>query len=288
MMNNDYIEKINNKLNEYLKPVYPNEIYNAMAYSVNAGGKRLRPIILIAACEALGGCIDEALPFACSIEMIHTYSLIHDDLPALDNDELRRGKPTCHMQFDEAIAILAGDSLLNMAYEIMSSEALKAMDKKFLKAMSFIAQAAGTKGMIGGQVVDILSESKIIDADTLIYIHKNKTAALIKAALKAGAAIGGADNKILDAFDLIGEKIGIAFQIKDDILDVTSTEEILGKPVLSDEKNSKNTYVSIYGLEKAQSDYNSLSAEGLKLIAEVSGENSFLYNYVKEISARIN
>ena len=146
MMNNDYIEKINNKLNEYLKPVYPNEIYNAMAYSVNAGGKRLRPIILIAACEALGGCIDEALPFACSIEMIHTYSLIHDDLPALDNDELRRGKPTCHMQFDEAIAILAGDSLLNMAYEIMSSEALKAMDKKFLKAMSFIAQAAGTKG----------------------------------------------------------------------------------------------------------------------------------------------
>lgn len=287
-MNNNYIEKINFKLNEYLKPVYPQEIYNAMSYSVNAGGKRLRPIILLAGCEALGGNIEKALPFACSIEMIHTYSLIHDDLPAIDNDDLRRGKPTCHKQFGEASAILAGDALLNLAYEIMSGEVLKTGDKSLVQAMSFIAKAAGTTGMIGGQVVDILSEGKKINADTLIYIHKNKTAALIKAALKAGAVIGGADEAQLDVFDLIGEKMGIAFQIKDDILDVTSSDEILGKPVFSDEKNKKATYVSLHGIDKAGDDYKRLTDESLELIIKAAGEDSFLYKYAKKLSMRIN
>lgn len=288
-MNNCFLDKINEKLNEYLSPKYPEEIYNAMAYSVNAGGKRLRPVILLAACEAMGNDIEKALPFACAIEMIHTYSLIHDDLPAMDNDDLRRGKPTCHKQFDEAIAILAGDGLLNLAHEIMIDEITKNIgDDGLVQAMSFISHSAGINGMIGGQVVDILSEDKQIDEKTLIYIHRNKTAALIKAALKAGAVIGGADKAQLVVFDLIGDKMGIAFQIKDDILDIISTEEVLGKPILSDEKNKKTTYVSIHGLEKAQEDYNRLSNECLELILRITDENSLLYNYSKQLINRIN
>lgn len=285
---NNYIEKINSKLNEYLKPRYPEEIYNAMSYSVNAGGKRLRPLIMLFACEAMGADIEAALPFACAIEMIHTYSLIHDDLPAMDNDDLRRGKPTCHKQFDEAAAILAGDALLNLAHEIMIDEILKNSDKKFIKAMSFISHYAGIDGMIGGQVVDIISEGKEIDEKTLIYIHRNKTSALIKASLKAGAVIGGADEAQLNIFDLIGDRMGIAFQIKDDILDVTSTEDVLGKPILSDEKNKKVTYVTLYGLEKAQADYKRLTDESLEFILKVSDENSNLYTYSKKLAERIN
>lgn len=287
-MNNKYVEKVNQKLNEYLKAEYPEQIYNAMAYSVNAGGKRLRPILMLAACEAVKGDIQRVYPFACAMEMIHTYSLIHDDLPAMDNDDLRRGKPTCHKRFDEATAILAGDALLNLAHEIMIDEVIKDNEKSSALAMSFISHGAGINGMIGGQVVDVLSEGKKIDEETLIFIHRNKTAALIKAALKAGAVLGGASEAQLEVFDLIGDKMGIAFQIKDDILDVTSTEEVLGKPILSDEKNEKVTYVTLYGLEKAQKDYNKLSEESLELILRITDEDSFLYNYAKQLVDRIN
>lgn len=287
-MNKKYIEKVNEMLNDYLSERYPEQIYRAMAYSVNAGGKRLRPTLMLAACEAVGGDIEKVYPFACAMEMIHTYSLIHDDLPAMDNDDLRRGKPTCHKQFDEATAILAGDALLNYAHEIMIDEVIKNNDKNSALAMSFISHGAGINGMIGGQVVDVLSEGKKIDEKTLIYIHRNKTAALIKAALKAGAILGDADAAQLNIFDLIGDKMGIAFQIKDDILDVTSTEEVLGKPILSDEKNEKVTYVSLYGLEKAQQDYNRLSEESLELILKVADENSLLYKYSKQLVDRIN
>lgn len=284
---NNYIEIINKKLNEYLSPKYPEEIYEAMAYSVNAGGKRLRPVLLLSACEAMGGKIEKAYPFACAIEMIHTYSLIHDDLPAMDNDDLRRGVPTCHKRFDEATAILAGDALLNFACEIMFEETAKNNDKSIARAACFISHGAGINGMIGGQVVDVASQGKETDAKTLIYIHRNKTAALIKAALKAGAVIGGADEAQLNIFDLIGDKIGIAFQIKDDILDVTSSTEILGKPVLSDIKNEKTTYISLFGLEKAREDYLRLSKESLELILRVTDKSSSLYSYCNKLIDRI-
>lgn len=282
----NYIELVNNKLEEYLVPKYPEDIYKAMAYSVFAGGKRVRPILMLAVCEALGGNINDALPYACGLEMIHTYSLIHDDLPAMDNDDYRRGKLTCHKAFNEALAILAGDGLLTYAFDIMLSDAFEKKDTKYLYAAKTIAQLSGMKGMLVGQVADVESEHKKIDGETLLFIHDNKTAGLIKAALLAGASIGGADNSTLDVLEKVGYNIGVAFQIKDDILDVTSTTEVLGKPVLSDEKNEKVTYVSLYGLEKAQKDFENLSQEAIKILEKI--ENSeFLVYYANKLINRV-
>ncbi len=283
---NDRIELINNELNKYLAPKYPEIIYEAMSYSVSAGGKRLRPVLLLSACEAVGGNIEDALPFACAIEMIHTYSLIHDDLPAMDNDDFRRGKPTCHKKFDEAIAVLAGDCLLNYAFEIMTDAVLKKFEKKYAKAANILAQYSGTQGMLVGQVVDIESEGKKIDNKTLMYIHDNKTGGLIKGALMAGAIIGGAKEDEISKFEKIGYNMGIAFQIKDDILDVTSTQEILGKPIFSDEKNNKLTYVSLHGLKTANEDYITLSKGAVKLIEDFGERASFLIEYSKHLINR--
>lgn len=261
-------------------------ILDAMLYSLRAGGKRLRPILLLSACEAVGGNLDEALPFACAIEMIHTYSLIHDDLPSMDNDDFRRGKPTCHKVFGEAIAILAGDGLLNTAFEVMTEAIDNNFEKRFLKACKIIGNYSGIHGMIGGQVADIVFENKKIDSETLIYIHEHKTAALIKASLKAGAIIGGASDSHIDLFDSIGYKLGIAFQIKDDILDVTSTTEVLGKPVFSDEKNSKTTYVSLYGIEKANSEFVRISTEAEEDIKTLGEKGDFFLQYSKMLIDR--
>lgn len=280
------IDLINAKLDEYLKPKYPERLYEAMRYSLFAGGKRLRPVLLLSACEAVGGDIQEALPFACALEMIHTYSLIHDDLPAMDNDDYRRGKLTCHKKFDEGLAILAGDGLLSYAFDIIISSICKHNDKKYAKAAKIIAQYSGMNGMLVGQVVDIESENKRIDSKTLMYIHDNKTGGLIKAALMAGAIIGGATEDQVSNLEKIGYNMGIAFQIKDDILDVTSTQEVLGKPINSDEKNNKITYVTLYGLKTAQEDYLTLSNGAVKLISEFGKDADFLKEYAQKLINR--
>jgi geranylgeranyl diphosphate synthase type II len=256
-----------------------------MAYSVFAGGKRLRPRLLLAACETAGGAYDDtAVDFACAVEMIHTYSLIHDDLPAMDDDALRRGKPTSHIKYGEANAILAGDALLNLAFEVMAnrvaagfnrqSEAPANGIKQFpgaerpARAMAVIAKASGASGMIAGQAADMEYEGKEIDAATLTYIHANKTGALIASCLEAGAILGGADDEAVNGYAALGRKMGLAFQIRDDILDVTATEAQLGKPIGSDEKNLKNTYVSVHGLERAREEYKKLSAGILEDLAD--------------------
>ena len=277
------INYINNGLDKYLTPEYPEIIYEAMRYSVFAGGKRVRPVFLLSVCEAVGGNLEKALPFACALEMIHTYSLIHDDLPAMDNDDFRRGKKTCHKMFDEGIAVLAGDGLLNMAFEIMLDSVCK--DPKLAYAAKTIADLSGSKGMLVGQVADVTSENKPIDEKTLMFIHENKTAGLIKAALGAGAIIGGADEKKVNNFLEIGYKIGIAFQIQDDILDVTSTDEVLGKPVFSDEKNNKTTYVTMFGLNKAKADYIDYFRNAAEAVKDLAGEG-FLYKYTQSLISR--
>ncbi|MBR1442141.1 MAG: polyprenyl synthetase family protein [Firmicutes bacterium] len=287
MMEKKLIETVEKRLKELLKEEYPNVIYQAMNYSVNAGGKRLRPILLLSACETVGGNTEDALDFACALEMIHTYSLIHDDLPAMDNDDLRRGKPTCHKVYGDGMAVLAGDGLLNKAYEIMFDIILEKKNERYMRAARIISNAAGVKGMIGGQTADLEAEEKAADEKTLIYIHENKTAALIRAALKAGALIGGADDDTVEKLDKAGYDIGIAFQIKDDILDITSTAEVLGKPINSDEKNNKSTYITIFGMDKAQKDYEKLSNEACDIIKAICGDKLFLYEYSKKLTDRV-
>lgn len=241
-------------LDQYLPPEdrYPDVIYRSMRYSVTNGGKRLRPVLTLAACEAVGGNPEVAMPTACSIEMIHAFSLIHDDLPALDNDDLRRGKPTNHRVFGEAIAILAGDGLLAYALETITGHTEGVAPEILLNVANSVAASTGMSGMIVGQVVDMLCEGKKVDPETLKFMHKNKTGALIKLSLTVGAMLGGGTQEQIDALGLYGEKIGLAFQIADDILDIEGTEDKLGKPVGSDLRNEKTTYPSLYGLEKSK------------------------------------
>ncbi|WP_304339932.1 polyprenyl synthetase family protein [Metaclostridioides mangenotii] len=247
-----YIENI---LNEYMpkEEGYQKSVIEAMNYSLSAGGKRLRPILTLEACKIVGGNEEDAIPFAVAIEMIHTYSLIHDDLPALDNDDLRRGRPTNHKVYGEAMGILAGDALLNYAFEIMLKGSLgKNNPEKYLRAVYEIARHAGIYGMIGGQVVDVESEDKKIGKEKLDYIHNNKTAAMIIGCMRAGAIVGGADQVELESVTNYAKNIGLSFQIVDDILDIVGDEEKLGKKVNSDIENNKSTYPSLLGLEKSR------------------------------------
>lgn len=225
-------------------------IYEAMRYSVFAGGKRLRPVLMLNFCEMCGGDIYEVMPFACAMEMIHTYSLIHDDLPAMDNDNLRRGMPTNHIKYGEATAILAGDALLNRAFEIVTAYDGDNV-KGAMRAANMLALSSGTDGMIGGQIVDMESEGKDITLDTLRYLHLNKTGAIIRSACTIGALMGGSSESEIEAADEFAKNLGVAFQIQDDILDVTGDEAELGKPIGSDEQEGKNTYVKLVGLEKS-------------------------------------
>ncbi|NLT94552.1 MAG: polyprenyl synthetase family protein [Clostridia bacterium] len=237
----------------YKPDMMPGQIHQAMRYSVFAGGKRLRPILCLAACEAVGGKMEEAIPVGCALELIHTYSLIHVDLPAMDDDDLRRGKPTNHIVFGEALAILAGDALLTYAFEIIADLGVKRDEsKKYLQVGLEIAKAAGTQGMLGGQVVDILSENQNISPETLYYIHHHKTGALIKGSLKAGAIIGGGNQEQIESLLCYGENLGLAFQITDDLLDIYGDVKKTGKPVGSDDKNQKATFPSIFGIEKSK------------------------------------
>jgi geranylgeranyl diphosphate synthase type II len=232
----------------------PVTLHKAMRYSVFAGGKRIRPVLMIAACEAVGGDAERVLPAACAMEMIHTYSLIHDDLPAMDDDDFRRGRPTNHRIFGEAAAILAGDALLTEAFILLSDAQINARVPAEIRCrvLHTIARCAGSQGMVGGQVVDMESEGKAIDFPTLEYIHTRKTGALILAAIQAGALLGGADEASLAALTRYGEAAGLAFQIADDILDVVGDQAVIGKDVGSDQERGKATYVALLGLEEAR------------------------------------
>ena len=272
----DYVE---NLLQEYMpkEEGYQETIMKAMNYSLKAGGKRLRPILTLESCKIVGGKEADAIPFAMAIEMIHTYSLIHDDLPALDNDDLRRGKPTNHKVFGEGMATLAGDALLNYAYEVMLSSSInKENPHKYLRAIYEIATHAGIYGMIGGQVVDVESENKVIEKEKLDFIHLNKTAAMIVGCMRAGAIIGDATEEELKKITKYGRNIGLSFQIVDDILDITGDEEKLGKPIGSDIENHKSTYPSLLGLEKSRQIARQLIEEGKSSIEGLSSEVDFL------------
>ena len=283
-------KQIDEYLEQYLplEKEYPSIIFEAMRYSVFAGGKRLRPVLLFSACEALDGDIKKAIPFACAIEMIHSYSLIHDDLPAMDNDDYRRGMLTSHKKFGEAIAILAGDGLLHHAFEIMSDACVKYCSNETVKAMQAIAHGAGVFGMLSGQVTDVISEGKQINENTMYFIHKNKTAAMLQGALKAGTLLAGGTEQQVKMMEQAGEKIGVAFQIADDILDVTSTFQELGKPVHSDEKNEKNTFVTMYGIEASQKMVETLSEEAITIFQKFGKKADFLIELTQYLMKRKN
>ena len=283
-------KQIDEYLEQYLplEKEYPSIIFEAMRYSVFAGGKRLRPVLLFSACEALDGDIKKAIPFACAIEMIHSYSLIHDDLPAMDNDDYRRGMLTSHKKFGEAIAILAGDGLLHHAFEIMSDACVKYCSNETVKALQAIAHGAGVFGMLSGQVTDVISEGKQIDEKTMYFIHKNKTAAMLQGALKAGTLLAGGTEQQVKMMEQAGEKIGVAFQIADDILDVTSTFQELGKPVHSDEKNEKNTFVTMYGIEASQKMVETLSEEAITIFQKFGKKADFLIELTQYLMKRKN
>lgn len=233
------------------RKAYNETLARAMEYSLMAGGKRLRPILLMAAADAVGKNGDDFLVTGCAIEMIHTYSLIHDDLPAMDNDDYRRGKPTNHTVFGDGMAILAGDALLTLAFEVMLRQPAAAPET-LLAVVQEMSQAAGPYGMVGGQALDLESEEKCIDMGTLQKMHMGKTGALFRAAVRSGAILAGAQNEELAALTLYAEKFGLAFQITDDILDVTGDETTIGKPVGSDERNEKATYVTLTSLDEAR------------------------------------
>jgi len=279
-----------NYINEVIDRYLPIEegmqvtVIEAMNYSVLAGGKRLRPMILLETFKMCGGNSKVVEPFMAAIEMIHTYSLVHDDLPAMDNDDYRRGKLTTHKKFGEDIGILAGDGLLNFAYETM----LKSFDycyddstcdlvkvKNIINSCKILCEKSGIYGMVGGQTLDVQLTNKTMNEEQLDFIFTLKTGALLEASFTIGAMLAGANIQDINNLLEVGKKVGLAFQIQDDILDVISTQEILGKPVLSDEKNNKTTYVTLYGMEKALSDVERLSKEAITLLKTVDN-NDFL------------
>ena len=260
---------------------YPVSIHKAMRYSIFAGGKRLRPILAVAAFELCGGKGERVYPAACALEMMHTFSLIHDDLPCMDDDDFRRGKPTSHKVFGEAIAVLAGDALCIHAYEILGRYI-------HLPVVEVVSLALGTSGMIGGQVVDIESEGKDIDAKTLKFIHLHKTEALITTSLLVGAIIAGADKKAQKKIKEYGQCIGLAFQIVDDILDIVSTTEALGKDAGSDIENKKATYPRLFGLDKSRKEARRLADQAKKHLVSFKAHGEVLSLLADFIVERVN
>lgn len=255
-------------------------IREAMRYSLFAGGKRLRPILALMSCELFSGNEEEVLPFACCIEMIHTYSLIHDDLPSMDNDDFRRGKPTNHKVYGEGYAVLAGDALLNHAFETMAGIIAKNPKPEYIRAMEHISRASGVSGMIGGQCIDLYYENKSIDLDTLIKMHSKKTGALITASLVVGAILSKAGKDDINCIKEFGDLIGLAFQVTDDILDVSGSEEKLGKSVNKDVKFHKSNFISFYGLEKSMQIAKELIEEA-KLKLDGYGDRA---NYLRKLA----
>lgn len=257
---------------------YQKTVLQAMNYSILAGGKRIRPILMTETFKLFGGASEILAPFVAAIEMIHTYSLVHDDLPAMDDDELRRGKPTTHAKFGETMGILAGDGLLNYAFETaLSALDIEPGNPRVAKALQVLANKSGVYGMIGGQVVDVESEKQYgISKNRLDFIYELKTGALIEASMMIGAILGGASSEEVDKIEQVAKKIGLAFQIQDDVLDVIGDKETLGKNVGSDEKNQKPTYVIFEGLEKSKQEVKTLTEEAITILQELPYENPFL------------
>jgi geranylgeranyl diphosphate synthase type II len=281
------------EVNQWLESLLPSEttlpqsLHRAMRYSLLGGGKRLRPVLVLMAGEALGADTDDLMPAACAMEMIHTYSLIHDDLPAMDNDDLRRGRPTCHKAFGEAVAILAGDALLTRAFEVLAAQAPAGDLDRQMRVIKEVTVAAGTvNALIGGQVADIESEGKQVSDSTLEYIHRSKTGAMIRASVTVGGIIAGASPEQIETLSSYGEKIGLAFQVADDILDVTSTSEQLGKTPGKDTAAGKATYPALHGIAQSKHRARQLVDEAIKIISALGPAAFKLEEMARFIIAR--
>ena len=264
----------------------PSRTKEAMTYSLMNGGKRIRPLILFSLLKDYGFKEQLGYPCGCAIEMIHTYSLVHDDLPAMDNDEYRRGKKTTHAVYGEAMGILAGDALLNLAFETAAEAFAIEVSSRTARAMQILARKAGIYGMIGGQVVDVESEGQPLSREKLNFIYRLKTSALIEASMMIGAVLAGASDEELAAVERVAGDVGLAFQIQDDILDVTSTLEVLGKPIHSDDKNNKTTYVTLEGLDKARADVEAVSERALETLRSLNYRNEFLEELIRMLITR--
>ena len=289
----DKLKEKTGRAEEVIKKYLPKEegfaknMAQAMNYSMLAGGKRLRPLLMEETYRLFGGEEKVIEPFMAGMEMIHTHSLIHDDLPAIDNDDYRRGRLTTHKVYGEAMGVLSGAALLNYAYEVMlQAFALTEEKERVIKALTLMANKTGIYGMLGGQSVDVENDGKPLTKEMLDYIYRNKTSALIEEAMMTGAVLAGAEEKEVEIIGEAAGKIGLAFQIQDDILDVTSTEEELGKPVHSDEKNNKVTYVSLFGIQEASEQVKRLSEEAVSLIRGLYQKNEFLCTLIQELVSR--
>ena len=292
---NEELMKRSEKVQEVVCSFLPKEegfqklLLEAMNYSMTAGGKRLRPLLMQETYRLFGGTSRVVEPFMAAIEMIHTQSLVHDDLPAMDNDEYRRGRETTHVVYGEAMAVLAGDALLNLAYETACRAfAMEPENTNVGKAMTVLAKKSGIAGMMGGQSVDVQNDGKPLSEEMLDFIYCLKTSALIEGSMIVGAILAGADDEQVKTIENVAKDVGLAFQIQDDILDVTSTQEILGKPINSDEKNHKTTYVTLKGLESAQKDVKELSERALATLAALSQKNQFLEELIRALITRKN
>lgn len=289
-MKNKYIPLIE----ELLPKLMPSEdcseknVIKAMKYSLLAPGKRLRPTLLLAFCEACGGNVNSALPFACAVEMIHSYSLIHDDLPCMDDDDLRRGKPSNHIVFGENIALLAGDALQAAAFEVMlSEESVKNNGINAAKAAAILAKAAGAVGMVGGQVIDLETEGKNPPLEIITEMYAKKTGCLIKASCLMGCILASSNNNKLAAAEKYAEKIGLAFQIVDDILDIVSDEKTLGKPIRSDEENHKVNYVTVLGIERSREIVHELTKDAISTLSSFDNDVTFLKQLADDLANRV-
>ena len=282
----NYIDLVEKKLDEYIPVQYPEEIFESMRYSVLAGGKRLRPVMCLETCKLFGGNIEDALPIACAIEMLHVQSLIHDDLPCMDNDDFRRGKPSNHKAFSESTAVLAGDALISYGVQTIIEKSKNLSLEKVLKLVELYSNAAGVFGIIAGQIVDIQSEGKKIDAKTLEYIHTHKTADMFRFALKAGGVVAGVSDEVLEHLDELGLKLGIAFQICDDILDETSTFEEMGKTLGKDEVAEKFTYTRLYGLKESECKVDCLLDECRAILNKYNIKSNVLEDIISSIERK--
>lgn len=267
-------------------------LYDSIKYSLTAGGKRIRPVLLLAACDFVGGDINLAIPYACALEYIHTYALIHDDLPAMDDDDMRRGQPSNHVKFGEAVAILAGDGLLTSAFEIMNKEMLIYLDdlpklKARIKAINEIAKGAGVRGMVAGQIADIEAENKQCSKEMLDYIHINKTASLLIAAVRAGAYIGGASPEDVNALTNYAENLGLAFQVADDLLDINGTEALMGKKAGNDSKKHKATFPCMCGLESCENYLEELTLNAKNALVHYGDDAKFFNELADMLKNRV-
>lgn len=297
---NDYsFEDYKRYVEEHLADLLPDvdhksiTLYDAMKYSLQAGGKRIRPVLLLAACDFCGGKIEEALPYACAIEYIHTYTLIHDDLPCMDDDDLRRGVPTNHKVYGEAVATLAGDGLQSAAYEIMQRDTLLYLDdpdalKKRIRASYEITKGCGCRGVVAGQIADIEAEDSTCSQEMLDFIHVNKTAAMIVAAIRAGAWMGNPDPEMMESLTIYAENLGLAFQIRDDILDVIGDEAELGKKTGHDSETMKATYPALYGIDESLQRLKELTDTAVNALAGYYDNAELFTNLARQLEVRGN